>query len=69
MLIKVSDEKAFGKLVTLAFSQRRKTLRNVLKEVCSAQQLESLGIDPSSRAQTLSLQQFADIFNSLTVSP
>jgi len=60
--IKVSDDKAFGKFVTLAFSQRRKTLRNVLKEVCSAKQLESIGISPSSRAQSLTLQQFADIF-------
>jgi len=59
----VSDEKAFKKLVTLAFSQRRKTLRNVLKDVCSAEQLESIDISPSSRAQSLNLQQFADIFN------
>ncbi|VAW58160.1 SSU rRNA (adenine(1518)-N(6)/adenine(1519)-N(6))-dimethyltransferase [hydrothermal vent metagenome] len=63
--VQVDDDKAFAKLVTLAFSQRRKTLRNVLKEVCSSQQLEAIGIDPSARAQSLSLQQFADIFNSL----
>jgi len=61
--IKVDDEKAFAKLVTQAFSQRRKTLRNVLKDICSAEQLESIGISPSSRAQSLSLQQFADIYH------
>lgn len=67
--IHINDEKAFAKLITLAFSQRRKTLRNVLKEVCSAQQMQDIGIDPSSRAQTLSLQQFADLFNSLAETP
>jgi len=61
--IQIDDEKAFAKLITLAFSQRRKTLRNVLKEICTAQQLESVGIDPSSRAQSLGLQQFCDIYN------
>jgi len=61
--VAVADEKAFAKLVTQAFSQRRKTLRNVLKGSCTAAQLESVGIDPSSRAQSLNLQQFADIYN------
>ncbi len=61
--VKVNDDKAFAKLVTLAFSQRRKTLRNVLKDVCSASQLQSIDIDPACRAQSLNLQQFADIFN------
>lgn len=60
--VQVDDDKAFKKLVTQAFSQRRKTLRNVLKDTCSAAQLESIGIDPSSRAQSLTLQQFADIY-------
>ncbi len=63
--IKIDDDAAFAKLITLAFSQRRKTLRNVLKDVCSAQQLEAAGIDPAARAQSLTLQQFADIYNSL----
>ncbi|VAW69193.1 SSU rRNA (adenine(1518)-N(6)/adenine(1519)-N(6))-dimethyltransferase [hydrothermal vent metagenome] len=61
--ISVDDDKAFAKLITLAFSQRRKTLRNVLKDVYSPEQLEAVGIDPGCRAQSLTLQQFADIFN------
>ena len=61
--INVDDDKAFGKLITQAFSQRRKTLRNVLKGICSAEQLESIDIDPSIRAQSLTLAQFADIYN------
>lgn len=61
--VEVSDEQAFAKLVSVAFSQRRKTLRNVLKDVCTAEQLQAVGIDPASRAQSLTLQQFANLFN------
>jgi len=64
--VQVNNEKEFAKLVTQAFSQRRKTLRNVLKEHCTTQQLEQAGIDPSARAQSLTLQQFADLHNSLS---
>jgi len=64
--VKVNDENEFSKLVRTSFSQRRKTLRNVLREVCTAEQIESAGIDPGTRAQSLSLQQFADLHNSLT---
>ncbi len=63
--VQVNDEKAFAKLITQAFSQRRKTLRNVLRDICSPEQLESIGIDPACRAQTLTLQQFADLHNML----
>jgi len=64
--VKIDNEKAFASLVSQAFSQRRKTLRNVLKDICSAQQLESIGIDPACRAQSLTLQQFSDIYNLTT---
>lgn len=64
--VQVKDDKAFAKLVTQAFSQRRKTLRNVLKDICTVEQLESVGIDPAKRAQTLTLQQFADLYNHIS---
>ena len=64
--VQVKDESEFAKLVSISFSQRRKTLRNVLRDVCSAEQIEQAGIDPSTRAQSLSLQQFADLHNSLS---
>jgi len=64
--VKVNDEKEFSTLVRTSFSQRRKTLRNVLRDVCSAEQIEKAGIDPGARAQSLTLQQFADLHNSLT---
>jgi len=42
----------------IAFANKRKTLRNNFKGVLSAEELESCGIDPGARAETLSLQQF-----------
>ncbi|HEY9200934.1 MAG TPA: 16S rRNA (adenine(1518)-N(6)/adenine(1519)-N(6))-dimethyltransferase RsmA [Gammaproteobacteria bacterium] len=63
--VQVADEAEFARLVSTAFSQRRKTLRNVLRDTCTEQQLIDAGIDPAARAQTLSLQQFADLHNSL----
>lgn len=44
-----------------AFNQRRKTLRNSLSNLMTAEQLEALEINPSLRAENLSLQQFIDI--------
>jgi 16S rRNA (adenine1518-N6/adenine1519-N6)-dimethyltransferase len=46
-------------LVTqLAFGQRRKTLRNSLAKLFSAEQLTKLNIDATRRAETLSLEEF-----------
>jgi 16S rRNA (adenine1518-N6/adenine1519-N6)-dimethyltransferase len=61
--IKVNDVSLFEKLVTQAFSQRRKTLRNTLRSMISAEQMESLGVDPVRRAETLSLDEFALLAN------
>jgi len=63
--VNVEDEKAFASLVTQAFSQRRKTIRNVLKKICTPEQLEAAGIDPGQRPQEFNLQQFADLSNIL----
>ncbi|WP_105199580.1 MULTISPECIES: 16S rRNA (adenine(1518)-N(6)/adenine(1519)-N(6))-dimethyltransferase RsmA [unclassified Pseudoalteromonas] len=46
-----------------AFNQRRKTLRNSLANLLDAEQLEALGVDPTVRAESLTLQQFIDIAN------
>jgi 16S rRNA (adenine1518-N6/adenine1519-N6)-dimethyltransferase len=45
-------------LVTTAFSHRRKTLRNSLMGLLSAQDIESCGIDPQLRPETLAPSQF-----------
>jgi 16S rRNA (adenine1518-N6/adenine1519-N6)-dimethyltransferase len=46
------------KLVKQAFAQRRKTLRNNLKGWVSDAEMETVGIDPGSRAESISLQQW-----------
>ena len=53
------DETLFAAVVKAAFSQRRKTLRNTLKALVSAQAMQEIGIDPQRRAETLSLEEFA----------
>lgn len=69
--VKVWDEKTFFKVVKAAFSQRRKTLLNCL---CSAfpipkndmaNLLNSIGIDPVRRGETLSLEEFAAVSDAL----
>ena len=52
------DKEAFEKLVQLAFSQRRKTIRNNLKNVISDDVFEKLGIDPGARPQNLTLENY-----------
>jgi 16S rRNA (adenine1518-N6/adenine1519-N6)-dimethyltransferase len=57
------DDKQLSALVAQAFSMRRKTLRNNLKKIISAEQIEGLGIDPSHRAETLSVEDFVKLSN------
>lgn len=61
--VKVSDEVLFGKIVTQAFSQRRKTIRNTLKPFMTGDEIASLGIDPGLRAEVLNLESFACLAN------
>ncbi len=50
-------------VVSKAFSQRRKTIRNSLRDFLSEQQLSDLDINPGLRAESLSLQEFVSISN------
>ena len=54
-----------NKVVTAAFSMRRKTLRNSLRKVLDADQIIAAGIDPGQRAEQLSLSEFAALARSL----
>ncbi|CAL1240596.1 16S rRNA (adenine(1518)-N(6)/adenine(1519)-N(6))-dimethyltransferase RsmA [Candidatus Methylocalor cossyra] len=47
------------RVVALAFSQRRKTLRNSVRSLFEEQDLRRLGLDPEARAETLSLDDYA----------
>ncbi|MDH5170845.1 MAG: 16S rRNA (adenine(1518)-N(6)/adenine(1519)-N(6))-dimethyltransferase RsmA [Gammaproteobacteria bacterium] len=55
------DTGLLRQVVQAAFGQRRKTLRNNLKGLIDVGHLESLGIDPGARAETLELAQFIEI--------
>jgi len=46
-----------------AFAQRRKTLRNNLKKILSAEQISQCDIDPGRRAETLSISEFVNLTN------
>ena len=61
--LKANDEALFARLVTTAFSQRRKTLRNTLRHVLEQADFEALTIDPQARAETLSVSDFVRIAN------
>jgi 16S rRNA (adenine1518-N6/adenine1519-N6)-dimethyltransferase len=49
----------YGQLVTAAFSQRRKTLRNAVRQWLDVAAIESCGIDPAARPETLQPSEFA----------
>jgi 16S rRNA (adenine1518-N6/adenine1519-N6)-dimethyltransferase len=61
--ISVDDESVFATLVRQAFAQRRKTLRNTLREMLDANEIKEAGVDPTARAETLSLNAFAALAN------
>ncbi len=64
--VQVNDLKALEKVTAMAFGQRRKTIRNSLKAAISVEDLESIDINPTWRAEGLSLAQFAAIANKAT---
>lgn len=60
-LVEIESFDLFNSVVTLAFSQRRKTIRNTLSKLMTAEQISSVNIDPGRRAETLTLQEFSDL--------
>lgn len=60
--------KTLSNLVTQAFSQRRKTIANTLKNSVSLSELEVQGIDPKQRPETLSVEQYVSLAQSLNAS-
>ncbi|MCD8834985.1 16S rRNA (adenine(1518)-N(6)/adenine(1519)-N(6))-dimethyltransferase RsmA [Staphylococcus arlettae] len=72
--VQVDNENDFFKLTKAAFSQRRKTINNnyqsFFKEgkkhkALIAEWLESADIDPKRRGETLSIKEFALLYNNL----
>jgi 16S rRNA (adenine1518-N6/adenine1519-N6)-dimethyltransferase len=68
--VPVVDEARFSQVVHAAFNQRRKTLRNALKAVVDEAAaldaaLERAGIDGQRRGETLSVEEFARLTDSI----
>lgn len=60
-----AELKAMERLTQAAFGQRRKMLRQSLKPLGGEALLTSAGIDPTRRAETLSVEEFAALANLL----
>jgi 16S rRNA (adenine1518-N6/adenine1519-N6)-dimethyltransferase len=60
---RIDDFKIFSEVVAQAFAQRRKTLRNSLSKLLTAETIEALGIDPGLRAERLDVEMFARLAN------
>ena len=59
----IRDLTSFSIIVRDCFNQRRKTLRNALKNLLSEDQIKSLGIDPRLRPENLTVTAFAKLAN------
>ena len=57
--VDIGDFQHFSQLVTQAFSQRRKTIRNSLRDFIDEASMAALGIDANLRAESVSLAEFA----------
>lgn len=57
------DENLLGRIVTAAFGQRRKTLRNTLRAFLNEADFAALDLDPQLRGEVLSLERFVAISN------
>jgi len=65
----VEDIRALSRITTEAFGKRRKTLRNSLGHLFSADVLAELNIDPTLRAENISVKQYCQLANWLTAHP
>jgi 16S rRNA (adenine1518-N6/adenine1519-N6)-dimethyltransferase len=65
--VSLSDESLFFKIVDVAFSARRKAIKNSLAQIgVTARMLKKAGIDPKARPEHLSLSDFARIATALS---
>lgn len=63
------DVTLFAQLVMAAFGQRRKTIRNTLKDFLSDEDFTQLNIDSQLRAENLSVKDFVHISNYISHKP
>lgn len=65
---KASDEALLGRIVAAGFGQRRKVIRNTLREFLHSPDFDALGLSPLQRAEELSVEDFVRISNYASVA-
>ncbi len=63
--LQAADPVLLGEVVTAAFGQRRKTLRNALRALAPEALIRAAGVDPALRAEQLSVEDFVRLSNRL----
>lgn len=61
----IQSDECFFEVVKCAFSMKRKVLRNTLKPLFTQDEIKACGIDPSLRAEKLTIAEFASLSNLL----
>jgi len=65
--VQIDDVQACNSFIRACFKQRRKTIRNNLKELMEEEKVETLlnnaGIDPARRAQSLTVEELVQLYN------
>jgi len=61
----IDNEAALSALVAKAFMQRRKTLRNALRDVVAAEDFDAVGIDPGLRPEQVPIADYVRLGNYL----
>ncbi|MCK5898074.1 MAG: 16S rRNA (adenine(1518)-N(6)/adenine(1519)-N(6))-dimethyltransferase RsmA [Methylococcales bacterium] len=67
--VEIPNVEALNKVVTQAFNQRRKTLRNSLKKLICEDDMLALKISPKARAEEISLSDFAQLATFIEHNP
>ncbi|MEC5399279.1 16S rRNA (adenine(1518)-N(6)/adenine(1519)-N(6))-dimethyltransferase RsmA [Uliginosibacterium sp. H1] len=65
--LRCRDAVLLSRIVTAAFGQRRKTLRNTLREWLGDADFAALGIDPGARGEVLGVDDYVRIANHLSM--
>ncbi len=61
----IADVDQLSGLVAAAFSKRRKTLKNALKDLLDEDTIRSLGLDPTVRPEQVAIEEFIALANAV----
>ncbi|MEH6451583.1 MAG: rRNA adenine N-6-methyltransferase family protein, partial [Psychromonas sp.] len=55
--------KVLNQVCSMAFNQRRKTIRNSWRDLLSVEQLQSIGIETTKRAENITVEEYVKVAN------